>query len=325
MHSNPRRLVGLSIITIAVMLFVSAGCTFYTSYRTTTLGKALHVPGSANSLKQPAITCKTPKHANGDVTETVTSGGLKRTYLMHLPASYGKQPLPLILVYHGYSWTSQVMEGTTGFDKEADKVGFVLAYPQGVDTPPSWNAGVGAYGPTGDADDIQFTRDMLNAVEQTYCVDMHRVYITGFSLGGGMVYRLACVLSNKFAAVATVSGAYYPFPEGCHPTRPLPIMEIHGAADDLAPYAGNASTRMGGVQDYLNGWVGRNGCTGDPTTFFQKDDVTGTEWTKCANNTIVRHYRVSDGKHTWPGSPGTTQVIDANVVVWNFFSPFALP
>jgi len=321
---NLRRLVGLSGIILALLLLISAVFYVYASYHNTTIGKALHVPVVASSPTQPPILCKTPKHAPGDATETITSGGLKRTYLMHLAASYGKQPQPLVIVFHGYSWTSQVMEWTTGMDKEADKAGFVLVYPQGVDTPPSWNAGVGAYGPTGDADDIQFTRDMLHSIEQAYCVDTQRVYIAGFSLGGGMAYRLACTLSDKLAAVATVSGAYYPIPEGCHPTRHLSILEIHGAADELAPYAGNVYTRMDGVQDYLNGWLGRDQCVGNPTTFFQQGDVTGIQWTKCANNTLVRHYRISDGKHTWPGSPGTTHVINANVVIWDFFSKFSL-
>ncbi len=323
-QGNPRRLVGLGSMILALLLLVSVVFYVYASYHNTTIGKALHVPVAASSPTQPPVLCKTPKHAPGDTTETITSGGLKRTYLMHLATSYGKQPQPLVIVYHGYSWTSQVMEWTTGMDKEADKAGFVLVYPQGVDTPPSWNAGVGAYGPTGDADDVQFTKDMLNSIEQAYCVDTQRVYITGFSLGGGMAYRLACTLSDKLAAVATVSGAYYPIPEGCHSTRHLSIMEIHGAADDLAPYAGNTYTRMGGVQDYLNGWISRDQCTGNPTTFFQQGDVTGIQWTKCADNTIVRHYRISDGKHTWPGSPGTTHVINANVVIWDFFSKFSL-
>lgn len=321
-QSNVRRLVGLSGMLLASLLLVSVVFYVYASYHNITITKALHVPVVASSPTQAPILCKTPKHTLGDTTATITSGGLKRTYLIHLAPSYGKQLQPLVIVYHGYSWTSQVMEGTTGMDKEADKAGFVLAYPQGVDSPPSWNAGVGAYGPTGDADDVQFTRDMLHSIEQAYCVNTQRVYISGFSLGGGMVYRLACTLSDKLAAVATVSGAYYPIPEGCHPTRHLPIMEIHGAADDLAPYAGN--TRMGAVQDYLNGWLSRDQCTGNPTTFFQQGDVTGIQWTHCADNTVVRHYRISDGKHTWPGSPGTTHVINADVVIWDFFNKFSL-
>lgn len=311
---------------LSALLLLSVTFYVYASYHNITIEKGVHVPTVASSPKQAPITCTTPQHPMVDTTGTITSDGLKRTFLVHLAASYGRQPQPLVILYHGYSWTSQIMEQTTGMNKEADKAGFVLIYPQGVDTPPSWNAGVGAYGSTGDADDVQFTRDMLRSIEQNYCVDTHRIYVSGFSLGGGMAYRLACTFSDKLAAVATVSGAYYPIPGGCHrhPTRHLPILEIHGATDQLAPYAGNVNTRMDGVQDYLEGWLSRNECNDDSTTFFQQGDVIGTQWTKCADGVIVRHYRISNGMHTWPGSPGTTHVIDADVVIWNFFSKFSL-
>ncbi len=322
-QGNIRRFVGMSGMLLSALILVSVVSYTYNVYRTSLAGKTVHLPAVSAGPTQPPSTCKTSPHNLGDSTAAITSSGLKRTFLVHLAHSYGKQPQALVIVYHGYSWTSQIIEHNTNMDSEADKRGFVLVYPQGVDDPPSWNAGVGAYGPTGDADDIQFTRDMLRYIEMNYCVDSHRVYISGFSLGGGMAYRIACTLSDKLAAVATVSGAYYPIPEGCHPQRSLPIMEIHGAADQLAPYAGNVNTRMAAVQDYLNGWLTRDKCRGDPMMFFQQGDVTGKEWTHCAAGTIVRHYRISDGAHTWPGSPGTTHVIDANVVIWDFFSMFS--
>lgn len=274
---------------------------------------------------RPAITCQTPAHQPGDTTATISSGGLRRSLLIHLAPSYGHQPQPLIVAFHGYAWTSQIMEHNTNMDAEADKAGFVLVFPQGVDSPPSWNAGIGAYGPTGDADDVQFTRDLLDYIQKQYCIAAQRIYIVGFSLGGGMAYRLACTLTGRIAAVATVSGAYYPFPGGCQPARPLPVLEIHGAVDTLAPYAGNPAAHMEAVQDYLNGWLTRDRCAQTSSTFFQQGDVTGIQWTHCAAGTIVRHYRISDGGHTWPGTPHTTHVIDANVVIWDFFKGFTVP
>jgi polyhydroxybutyrate depolymerase len=101
-------------------------------------------------------------------------------------------------------------------------------------------------------------------------------------------------------------------------------MEIHGAADTQAPYNGNPGARMAAVQDYLNAWLSRDQCTGASHVFFQQGDVTGIEWTHCAAGTSVRHYRVSDGGHTWPGTPNTTHVIDANVVIWDFFSHYSI-
>jgi polyhydroxybutyrate depolymerase len=306
------RLIGGIIFSVLLIVLISA-------YAVRQSGAPQAVSYLPSMPAQSAVTCKTPQHSPGDSSDTVYSTGLRRSFLVHLPPSYGRQPQPLVLNYHGYSWTAQIMEHNTNMDVEADKAGFVLVFPQGVDDPPSWNAGVG----TGDADDIQFTRDMLNYLESNYCVDTHHIYITGFSLGGGMAYRLACVFSDQIAAVASVSGAYYPLPEGCHPTHALPVLEIHGAADQLAPYNGNPSRDMEAVQDYLHGWLERDRCNNTVQTFFQRGDVTGTEWPHCANGVIVRHYRVSDGGHTWPGSPNTTHVIDANVVIWQFFSHFS--
>jgi polyhydroxybutyrate depolymerase len=310
------RLIAIAGVIIALFIFVSVTVYAYRTHQSIVLG--------GHSYSVPLVTCTTPPHNSGDSTSTLLSGGLRRSFLLHLPPSYGKQPQPLIVAYHGYSWTSQIMEHNSNMPVEADKAGFMVVFPQGVDSPPSWNAGVGAYGPTGDADDIQFTRDLLSYLETNYCVDAHRIYVVGFSLGGGMAYRVACTLTDKIAAVASISGAYYPIPGGCQPTRPIAILEIHGAADTLAPYAGNSALRMAAVQDYLNGWLERDKCSGTSTVFFQQGDVTGTQWTHCAPNVMVRHYRVSDGQHTWPGSPNTTHVIDANVVIWDFFNQFSL-
>jgi len=228
-----------------------------------------------------------------------------------------------VISYHGYTFTAERMARYTNMAEEADKAGFMLVYPQGLDNPPSWNAGIN----TGDANDVQFTRDLISFLEKNYCVNSHRIYVTGFSLGGGMAYRIACTLSNQVAAIATVSGAYYHFPGGCHPSRPIPVLEIHGQADQDAPYDGNPSAGMAAVQVYLNVWLNRDGCDDTSKVFFQKGDVTGIEWTHCAGDSIVVHYRVSDGGHNWPGAATnfagfTTHVIDANVVIWDFFSHY---
>lgn len=307
-----RRFLGVVCMALSLLIFFSVIVSFVNSCRSS---------APATTPAQPVVTCTTPHHQAGDSSVSMTSAGLKRTFLVHLAPSYGKQPQPLIIGYHGYSWTVQLMERNTRLNTEADSAGFVVVYPQGVDSPPSWNAGVGAYGPTGDADDIQFTRDLLSYMEKNYCVDAHRVYITGFSLGGGMAYRVACTLSDQIAAVATVSGAYYPFPGGCQPARSLPVLEIHGEADQFAPYTGNPAARMAAVHDYLNVWLNRDRCNGTSNVFFQQGDVTGIEWTHCTPGTQVVHYRISDGGHSWFGSP---RVLNTDAVIWQFFSKFSL-
>jgi polyhydroxybutyrate depolymerase len=297
------------------------------------------IPGmrhSSPSSVAPAINltrihneCHTPPHKVGDDTLSIHSGGLSRTFIVHLAPSYGNQPQALVINYHGYQNTALRTAQRTNMGVEADRAGFILVFPQGVDNPPSWNAGVGAFGPTGDADDVQFTRDLISYFEHNYCVDVHRIYVTGYSLGGGMAYRIACALSNQIAAFATVAGAFYRIPGGCNPSRPLPVLEIHGQADQYAPYDGNTYMGMAAVQTYLNFWLAHDKCNLSSKVIFQKADVTGLEWSHCANGTVIEHYRISDGGHVWPSSNPTlgigynSHTIDASVVIWNFLSQFS--
>lgn len=333
--NRPRRSVVVERLIIAGGILLSLlAITGYTIYTVNLHSSAIqkirtYIPGLLKPAPtKPIVTCTTPQHKLGDTTISLSSAGLTRTFILHLAPSYGIQPQALVINYHGYNFTALKMEQYSNMPAEADKAGFILVFPQGVDNPPSWNAGLGAYGPTGDADDVQFTRDMLSYLEKSYCVDTHRVYVTGFSLGGGMAYRVACTLTTQIAALATVAGAFYHAPGGCQPSRPIPVLEIHGQADRYAPYDGDSSAMMAAVSVYLNVWFSHDQCSGSPDTIFQQGDVTGLEWKHCANGTVVEHYRISDGGHVWPGGGNiatlgfSTHVIDANVVIWNFLSQY---
>jgi polyhydroxybutyrate depolymerase len=322
-HFKTRRLIGIGGIVLALLLLpgimiYATGIVWGQDIAST--GQQLFSVIQHRSTPTPTPPlCTAPIRSAGKNTITLTSGGLQRTFLLHLPPSYGKYQQPLVIGYHGYSWTARTMEHNTGLDAEADKEGFILASPQGLDSPSTWNAGAGAYGPTGDANDIQFTQDILTYLKKNYCVNPARIYLTGFSLGGGMVYRLACTLSTEITAIATVSGAYYPF-GACKPARPLPILEIHGGADDQAPYAGNPSRLMIGVDAYLKVWLTQDRCTQKAGhVFLKRGDVTGTEWTQCARGVEVAHYRANDGGHSW--SPSKS--LNTNEAVWQFLSRFS--
>lgn len=325
-----RRIVASAGIAISLVLIL--GVVAFSVHTAIVPGSTHQTPApgsSSTNITHLHKACFTPAHQAGNATTAIHSGGLSRTLIVHLAPSYGHQPQALVINYHGYNNTALRTAQRTNMGAVADKAGFILVFPQGVDNPPSWNAGIGAFGPTGDADDVQFTRDLINYFERNYCVDAHRIYVTGYSLGGGMAYRIACALNEQIAAFATVAGAFYRIPGGCNLSRPVPMLEIHGQADQFAPYNGNSSMGMSAVQAYLNSWLARDKCTPANQVIFQKADVTGLEWSHCANGAVIEHYRISDGGHTWPGSNPTmgigynSHVIDASAVIWNFFSQFS--
>lgn len=276
-------------------------------------------------------------NATGSSSHEISSGGLKRSFIVHLPPRSDQQALPLVINYHGYDNTAANFEHYTNMDAAADRAKFAVVYPQGAldnaapQPKPSWNAGIGANGPTGLADDVQFTRDMLSYLQKNYCIDSHRVYVTGYSIGASMAYRIACTISNQVAAFATVEGAFYHIPSGgCQAARPLPVLVIHSLADQFAPYNGDTGRDLIAVPAFLDLWFRIDQCnTNNSQTIFQQADVTGYKWSQCAGGNIIEHYKISDGGHVWPGSPVnmpslgyTTHTIDANTVIWNFFSAF---
>src|SRR6266700_899411 len=316
--SDSRRIIAIAGMALALLVFFGI-----ITYNVTMGREMLALPGGGSFLSTSTppptpVPCTKPRHAGGDSSVAIISGGVKRTFLLHLPPDYGQHLQPLVVGYHGYSWTSQFMENVTRLNVTADHNGFILAMPQGVDSPPSWNAGNGPSGPTADADDVQFNRDLLAYLTKNYCVDAHRVYLTGFSLGGGMVYRVACALSSQITAIATVSGAYYPF-GGCHPARPLPVLEIHGAEDTEAPYDGSQAMHIASVHDYLSVWRSLDKCSSASHVIMQTNNITGTAWSQCASDTEVVHYRIANGDHHWPGE----QTMDTNATIWEFFSKYS--
>jgi polyhydroxybutyrate depolymerase len=126
----------------------------------------------------------------------------------------------------------------TGFDEIAASRGFIVAYPESVNT--HWND-TRALSP---ADDVGFVRALIAEVERAYPVDHARVYATGISNGGFFSQRLACDLSDQIAAVASVAAT---MPETlvpvCHPSRSVSVMFIQGTADPLVPIEGGAIAR----------------------------------------------------------------------------------
>ena len=68
-----------------------------------------------------------------------------------------------------------------------------------------------------------------------------------------MSYQLACELSDRIAAIASVTGSMnIGWFNSCNPNHPMPIMEIHGTADGNVPYATIPS-----IMDF---WANFNNC-----------------------------------------------------------------
>ena len=80
---------------------------------------------------------------------------------------------------------------------------------------------------------------MISSASHAYPLDVHRLYLVGFSNGGMMAYDYACSHPASVAAIGVVSSAYM---SNCTPARAVPVMAVHGGADGVLPYRGGWSS-----------------------------------------------------------------------------------
>jgi polyhydroxybutyrate depolymerase len=271
----------------------------------------------------PRHGCPTPQRPGTSQLQTIESGGLQRTYQLHLPADYTrKRDWPLIVAYHGRGNTG---EGTEIFSK-LSTLPAIVAYPNGVvglgdGDRQAWQ---GAPYAAPGVDDVAFTNDLLDTLESTLCVDERRVYATGKSNGAGFVGILGCVLADRFAAIAPIAGAFYPNGIHCAPTRPVPVIDFHGTGDATIPYDGDADRGLPAIPDWVAGWATRDGCRVRLPDSTIEPDITVERWAGCRRGVEVRHIAVTGGGHTWPGAESysgggyVTQTIEAHELLWSF-------
>ena len=275
---------------------------------------------------------------NGTLDSSVTHfelehDGATRSYEIHVPPGYdGASPHPLVLSFHGFTSSGLAQEESTKMNVVADREGFLVAYPNGLDQ--SWNAGLCCgLSATNGVDDVGFVRALIEDIGGRGCVDEARVYATGMSNGGFLSHRLACEAADVIAAVAPVAGVLGIDEAACTPARPISIMHLHGTGDPLVPYDGGGLADSASVEDSTAGWLERNGCTGEPAVTYQNGMATCETVDQCSGDASVTVCTIEGGGHCWPGQPcrmlgdlgESTTDIDANEAMWGLFSTVKLP
>jgi polyhydroxybutyrate depolymerase len=259
----------------------------------------------------------------GDSERTLTVDGQERTYLLHIPPGLDKgHPVSVVLIFHELEASAEDASLLTHFDDIADKNGFIVGYPNGLGG--SWNAGgCCRYAVEKNIDEIAFVRQILSDLGTIASLDPKRVYAAGFSNGGMLSYRLACEMSDTFAAIASVSGDLFYNP--CQPQQSVSVIQVHGLADTIVPYNGGKGTYLPNVifppvEQGITTWVQLDGCTGSPQVEKQ-DIITHTVYSSCNAGAAVELYAIEVGRHEWPSK----YVWPASQAIWDFFAAHPKP
>ena len=271
-------------------------------------------------------------------------GDLTRSYRAYVPTTYDPQRLmPLVIALHGRPDNGTGFAYRLDMNRVAQQHGFIMAYPDGIDF--GWNYVKGSpLFAQSSVDDDAFLEAMVDDLAVDLNIDRDRVYVTGFSNGGFMTMRLACVAPDLYAGFAIVgAGFQINFVDLCREATPVPMMFMHGTEDVSIPWAGMVTNEIRALlsfPDTVGMWVDVNRCDGDPVQaiFPQSGQSPETQvhrfnYTNCAEPGDLLVYAIVGGGHNLPGVPGriieriagrVNMDIHAGEVIWEFLSEHSL-
>ena len=153
-------------------------------------------------------------------------------FLIHFPKGYndfgGKRPLLFFL--HGAGETGKDVTEIAKLDIchytagriPAKEFPFLVVSP--VTPKHSWEP----------AKVVHLIDKLLGDVRFGQRIDLDRVYLTGFSMGGFGTFRTACAFPDYFAAIVPLAGGGEP--EDAVKLQTVPTWAFHGNADEVVPY-----------------------------------------------------------------------------------------
>ena len=238
---------------------------------------------------------------------------------------------------------------------KADEARFLAVFPDAMPPDPSkpgsfsrnpqlWNdASERFYSGHNAVDDVGFIAAMLVDLAARFAVDTRRIFVTGFSNGASMAFRVGAELSERVAAIAPVAGACWL--DKVTSQRPVPMYYITGTEDPLNLIEGGVPRLATGgsdavrakpkppVRDSILKWVKAIGGPMTPSNASEADGVRIDTYGPGRDGAEVIYVRVQGLGHTWPGGRSLlpesmvgkrSDKLKATDAIWEFFEKHTL-
>jgi polyhydroxybutyrate depolymerase len=199
-----------------------------------------------------------PAHAECEPADIKGTAYLKCTiaegeYALHLPdnaANLENKPIPALLYFHGAGGSGPKAMRNKGMLKTFTERGYAIIAPSGLKRPNSRFGPGWSFLPFREKqrDELKFAHAVLADAARNYGIDRNRVLTSGFSIGGSLVWYLACqdpALSRAYAPVAGAFWRPHPVSEDCK--GPIKLLHTHGWRDGTVPLEGRP---LGGGRIY---------------------------------------------------------------------------
>lgn len=250
------------------------------------------------------------------VADEIKVGNATRSMIVHAPAGIATGR-PLVISLHGMNQSASYQQSNTHWDAVADTAKFVVVYPSSVGT--TWDIS--------GTSDLNFIQAIITHMNERYGIDLNRVYLSGFSMGGMMTYHAMNNIADQIAAFGPVSGY---MSTDTKSSRPVPLLHVHGTNDDVVPYGPGNSGATGawfpGALSIVEGWAQHNQCQLTPATTTPypegKNNTNSKQmFSDCDNGVEVGLISIIGKGHWHSDDPAG---VYTTTELWNFFKQFTL-
>lgn len=298
----------------------------------------------------------------------------EREFVVTVPPTLTEEPAPAMIMWHGCGSDIEKFKLESGMDEHVrtHSTGYYTVWPRGTSSTlgpeqqhscrsgpdPAggeyvrcgWNSGLPNAGgcQTPDSphpDDVDFAERILDWMDSNLCHDRQRTFVVGFSNGAQMVYKLNCMLSQRFAGMMTlgmpVVESTTPGLAECKPQKQIAAINLCGSTDTVSHCFGASGER---VSSQLHSFARTGevcedgyhstdcGCEGSAVDVVRTEISSTTFCVKaagCTSSSPVEACTILGLGHCWPSAaPGQPDVqcqnqhpdnLDASAHILNFF------
>jgi poly(3-hydroxybutyrate) depolymerase len=218
---------------------------------TNAAGQASSSVDASRKLKNPPCPSAGCGKELGDIksgTNTITSAGLTRKYIIDIPANYDKnKPYRLIFAMHmmGGNMNTMVKNKFYGLKTyaEKDNIPVIFVAPEGNSDRSPWRMS--------DDKDHVFFADMLALFKDKLSVDTSRIFCCGFSFGAMVTYSLSLDFQKDLRAVACYAPANWNIYLPTNKHEAIAFYSTTGSNDGLCKYVNSDARKQGGKYCFL--------------------------------------------------------------------------
>lgn len=194
-----------------------------------------------------------------------------RSYQAVAPDNWnGRDELAVLIHFHGWGRTGTNVIKNAKIAGAARETNVLLLAPNGLGK--SWSFW------RSPSVDVPFVEAMVDDAAKRFAIDRKRIYVSGFSYGAAMAWRLACERGGDYAAFLPIAGTLWNFEELQDCAAPITIRHVHGLKDTVM----DLPRGEGGDPLYaVSPWLARNGCGEAPDSSATLGIFKKSAWTKC--------------------------------------------